>query len=60
MFVVQLVTQFQTVGHVDIMLPGDVESHLLVEFPFEADTEGDIGSCAETALPDTDRTGTDA
>ena len=59
MFVIQLVSGFQTVGHVDIMLPSDVESHLLVKFPFEADAERYVCARAEIALAYTYRTRAD-
>lgn len=47
MFVVQSCSSLDIIRHVDIMLPSDVESDKLMEFPFEADAQRHISGSVD-------------
>ena len=42
MAVVEVLPIFQVIGEIEVMLPSDIQAHLLVEFPLEADTERQV------------------
>lgn len=50
MFVVQSCSSLDIIRHVDIMLPSDVESDELMEFPFEADAQRHISGSVDLLI----------
>ena len=50
MFVVQSCSSLDIIRHVDIMLPSDVESDELMEFPLEADTQRHISGSVDLLI----------
>ena len=44
MAVVEVLPILQVIGEIEVMLPSDIQAHLLVEFPFESDAEREKSS----------------
>ena len=42
MTVIEIRSILQVISEIDVMLPRDIQAHLLVEFPFESDAEREI------------------